>query len=76
MLSRKRVKLQKKHIREKYKQRISLKRCDLNSGSWPGPRPHHQVKGEVTDTRVNEHVRVRVRQREEVVVFSFNVETG
>lgn len=75
MLSRKRMKLQKQHIGEEYKQRISLKRCDLNSGSWLGPRPYHQVKGEVTDTRVNECVRVRVKQQEEVV-FSFNVETG
>lgn len=41
-----------------------------------GQDPHHQVKGEITDTRVNERVRVRVRQQEEVVVFSFNVETG
>lgn len=60
------MKLQKQHISEEYKQTISLKRCDLNSGSWRGPIPHHQVKGEITDTRVNERVRVRVRQQ---VVF-------
>lgn len=62
MLSRKRMKLQKNHISEESEKRISLKRCDLNSGSWSGPRPHHQMK-EVTDTRVNERVRVRLRHR-------------